>query len=163
MLPLIIFKENEDIQLELETSISDGDKNREVDIMININNGIDVYRIAIELKCYKTYASSGGKRGAHDIFMKDVYCDLELVEKYISHAEANEGMVMVMTDYSTFIFPTIKSGKCWGYDISQGTKVGNINITTPIGGYPINMKLKKMYEFNWNKVGDYYFTILEGM
>lgn len=162
MLPLIIFQDDESINFELETSVFDGTRKREVDIMINILKGDDLYRIAIELKCYKTFASSGGKRGANDIFMKDVYQDLDLIEKYVSNKEADLGITFVMTDYKSFIYPSSKRGKCWDYDISQNATAGNTVITTPIGGYPVTIELKKQYTFNWSEVGDYFFVMLLG-
>lgn len=162
MLPLIIFQDDESINFELETSVSDGTRKREVDIMINILKGDDLYRIAIELKCYKTFASSGGKRGANDIFMKDVYQDLDLVEKYISNNEADIGITFVMTNHRSFIYPSSKRGKCWDYDISQNVTIGDTIINTPIGGYPVTIELQKQYTFNWTEVGDYFFVMLLG-
>lgn len=38
------------------------------------------YAIAIEMRCYRTLAASGGYRGATDIFMKDIYEDFYLLE-----------------------------------------------------------------------------------
>ena len=79
---MIIFNKDESINLELETTISDGRKNREVDIYIYGYEQKEKFKIAIELKCYKSLASSGRKRGATNIFMKDIYEDLCKLEGY---------------------------------------------------------------------------------
>lgn len=163
MIPLIIFKDDEEIELELETSVSDGASNREVDIMVIVNNGEDIFKIAIELKCYRTKASSGGNRGATDIFMKDVYQDLHLLERYCENKQADIGIGLIMNDYKNFVYPKNKDAKCWDYDISQGAKVGNVHLTTPIGGKPIDILLNKKYEFKWNEVGEFSFLLLMGV
>ena len=162
LLPLVSYSTDESSFVELETAVDDGDRIREADIMITAKKGDEIFRIVIELKCYKTYAASGGKRGAHDIFMKEVYQDLELVEKYLLNNQANIGLCFAMTDYQAFIYPNQKSGKCWSYDISQGSSVSNVNIQTPIGGHDINIALKKSYYFDWKAIGEYYFVKLEG-
>lgn len=82
LLPMIIFNKDESINLELETTISDGRKNREVDIYIYGYEQKEKFKIAIELKCYKRLPSSGRKRGATNIFMKDIYEDLCKLEGY---------------------------------------------------------------------------------
>lgn len=82
LLPMIIFNKDESINLQLETTISDGRKNREVDIYIYGYEQKEKFKIAIELKCYKSLASSGRKRGATNIFMKDIYEDLCKLEGY---------------------------------------------------------------------------------
>ena len=160
MIPLIIFKDYEEIEIELETTVNDGTNTREVDIMVIVNNGEDIYKIAIELKCYRTKASSGGNRGATDIFMKDVYQDIHLLERYCENKQANIGIGLVMNDYKSFLYPKNKDAKCWTYDISQGTKIGKVNLTTPIGGKPINILLNNEYEFKWNEVGEFSFLCL---
>ncbi|OOM78818.1 hypothetical protein [Clostridium sp. BL-8] len=163
MIPLIIFKDDEEIELELETTVSDGISNREVDIMVIVNNGEEIFKIAIELKCYRTKAASGGNRGATDIFMKDVYQDLHLLERYCENKQADIGIGLVMNDYKNFVYPKNKDAKCWDYDISQGAKVGNVHLTTPIGGKPIDIVLNKKYEFKWNEVGEFSFLLLMGV
>ena len=60
------------------------------------------------------------KKGVTDIFMKDVYEDLQLLEKYCNNNYVNAGVALVMTDYSNFIKPKNKDAKCWDYDISEG-------------------------------------------
>ena len=160
MIPLIIFKDYEEIEIELETTVNDGTSTREVDIMVIVNNGEDIYKIAIELKCYRTKASSGGNRGATDIFMKDVYQDIHLLERYCENKQANIGIGLVMNDYKSFLYPKNKDAKCWTYDISQGTKIGKVNLTTPIGGKPVNILLNNEYEFKWKEVGEFSFLCL---
>ncbi|WP_027623968.1 hypothetical protein [Clostridium lundense] len=160
MSPLIIFEDDENIEIELETTVNDGISNREVDIMVIVSKGDEIYKIALELKCYRTKASSGGNRGATDIFMKDVYQDIQLLECYCENKQANIGIMLVMNDHKNFVHPLNKNGKCWNYDISQGTKVGNVHKTTPIGGKAIDITLKNEYQFNWEGIGEFWFLFL---
>lgn len=160
MIPLIIFRDDEEIEVELETTVNDGISNREVDIMVIVNNGQDIYKIALELKCYRSKASSGGNRGATDIFMKDVYEDIHLLERYCENKQADIGISLVMNDYNNFLYPRKKDAKCWDYDISQGNKTGKVHLTTPIGGKSIDILLKNEYEFRWKEVGEFSFLLL---
>ncbi|GBF22764.1 hypothetical protein tpqmel_0168 [Candidatus Gastranaerophilus sp. (ex Termes propinquus)] len=161
VLSLIIFQDDEKIDIKLETSITDGQKRRETDIFIVACKGDEEFRVAIELKCYKEIASSGGKRGAGDIFMKDVYIDLHLLERYCENDGADYGIGLVMTNYKNFVYPKKKGSKCWDYDISDGTVPKISNYNTPIGGKPVDITLKNKYKFNWIAEGDYYFALLE--
>lgn len=162
VLPLIRYHKEESLTIELETTVSDGVQNREVDILfIGKWQNNQTHRIAIEMKCYKTIASSGGKRGATDIFMKDVYQDLHLLERYCEQNNADRGIALVMNDYRNFIFPKKKDAKCWDYDISDGAEVENVRLTTPIGGKDVDIKLLNKYQFNWKQVEGYWFTELE--
>lgn len=162
MIPLILFRKEEKVELELETGVSDGNRLREVDIMISVQSDDKLYRFAIELKCYKTVSSSGGKRGAQNIFMKDVYEDMYLIERYVKANDADEGICLVMTDHKTFPYPRTKSGRCWDYDISQGAIAGRKEYTTDIAGKSVYINLEKEYQFNWDNIGKYYFLILKG-
>jgi len=163
MLPLIIYHQEESLVLELETTVSDGMHNREVDIMFIGKTQDKEHRVAIELKCYKTLASSGGKRGATDIFMKDVYQDLHFLERYCENSFAEIGIALVMNDYRNFVFPRNKDAKCWDYDVSHGTMVKMVHLTTPIGGKNVDIKLNKKYHFIWKQIGGFWFTEIEGM
>lgn len=160
-IPLIIYERNESATVELETAVDDGSRIREADIMITARKGEHTFRVVMELKCYKTKASSGGPRGAQDIFMKEVYQDVELVEKYLENDQADEGFCFVMTDHRMFVYPKQKNGKCWDYDMSHGTVAGNAILETPIGGKDTRIELKKEYVFNWNEIGEYYFLKLQ--
>ena len=57
---LIIYCTDEHIEVELETAIFDGEKTREADIMMIVSKGSDKFEIAMELKCYREIAASGG-------------------------------------------------------------------------------------------------------
>jgi hypothetical protein len=163
LLPLITFQENEKYNVELETGVRISDKSKEIDILFSGSLNNEKHCIAIELKCYRTFASSGGKRGAPDLFMKDVLFDLHLLEKYVSENIADEGIGLVMTDYNNIVLPKKKKGKCWDYDISEGHEFGNKTFTTPIGGEKINFRLDKKYISNWKQYGDFWFLVLEGI
>lgn len=162
ILPLITFKNNESARLELETGLNVGHGTKEVDLLLKGISDTGQHCIAVEMKCYKTYASSGGLRGATDIFMKDVYEDLRLLELYTESGHADRGVALVMNDLERLVNPKKRDAKCWSYDISNGTKIRNVHLTTPIGGKEISIHLKKTYTFNWEKHGLYWFMELEG-
>jgi len=160
-LDLSVFNIDESVELELETDILVKGRLRECDIVIQMSKGEQLFYLPIEMKCYKEYSSSGGKRGASDVFMKDVHLDLELVEHYGMNDNYIEGMVLVMTNLRRLAYPKTKNGKKWDYDISNGVTIsGPIDFNTPIGGYEVNIKLKGNYNFNWERVNDYYFLKL---
>ena len=144
LLPLCAYAQGERAEVELETAIHDGDRIREADIVIEAFKENDHFRVVIELKCYKSYAASGGKRGAHDIFRKDVYFDIELIGKYIKNNQVIQGMCFVMTDYKSFVHPEQRRGKRWNYDISNGAKISNITVNTLIGGNSVYRYRKNM-------------------
>ena len=73
VLPLITFHKSEQLKVELETSTKIGQSVHEIDALFTGTSESPAYRIAVELKCYRTLAASGGPRGASDIFMKDVH------------------------------------------------------------------------------------------
>ena len=165
VIPLICFHEDESVKIELETGVNINDRSREIDLVLE---GVDTcskrYKIAVEMKCYRTFASSGKPRGATDIFMKDVYGDLNLLEEYCEYEEFDRGVSLVMNDLKRLVYtdPEKKIGKCWAYDITQGTKVRDVHLTTPIGGKEIDIRLKKSYEFNWIRNGQFWFLEIEG-
>jgi len=161
MIPLILFRDDERIEIELETAISDGQKNREADILMTVYKGGKVFKIAMELKCYKKLASSGRERGAADIFMKDVYQDLHLLERYCENGGADYGIGFVMTDHKYFIHADKKAGKCWDYDTTHGTLIRPAHYTTPVGGKQVDIILKNQYRFDWSSEGNYFFALLE--
>ena len=72
ILPLIILKNDERVEIELETGIDVGGGIEEVDLLLKGQSEAGYHIIAVEMKCYKTYAASGNLRGATDIFMKDL-------------------------------------------------------------------------------------------
>ena len=157
LLPLITFHENERFEIELETGVKVNEKSREIDILFRGNSDGSEHRIAIEMKCYRTLAASGGKRGATDIFMKDVYFDLFLLEQYVSENIADEGVALVMNDMERLVYPKRKDAKCWDYDISNGAAFGPVVLDTPIGGKPVNIDLQKHYVLNWKQYGSFWF------
>ena len=172
VVPLICFSEDENVKIELETGVKINHRTREIDlILIGSNHQSNhKHRIAVEMKCYRTLASSGGKRGATNIFMKDVYKDLNLLEEYCDHACFDRGhdcfdrgVALVMNDLERLVNHKKKEAKCWDYDISDGTKVSGLHLTTPIGGKAIDLKIQKSYEFNWVQKGEFWFLENEGV
>ncbi|MCK4679352.1 MAG: hypothetical protein KAT48_14555 [Bacteroidales bacterium] len=163
VIPLICFSDQESARIELETGVKVEGKYREIDLVLIGSNGGNDYNVAVEMKCYREYAASGGKRGATDIFMKDVYEDLHLLESYCKHAGFHKGVALVMNDLERLVNPKKKEAKCWDYDISNSTKVSNRHLTTPIGGKSVDLKVAKSYEFKWVKNGSFWFLENEGV
>ncbi|MCY4312518.1 MAG: hypothetical protein OXD44_02280, partial [Gammaproteobacteria bacterium] len=161
-IPLICFDQNEIVQIQFESSVHFDGRSREIDLVLEGNDSRDIHKIAVEMKCYRKTASSGKPRGAQDIFMKDVYADLKLLEDYCKNAGFDRGILLVMTDHEYFVNPKSKMGKNWAYDISHGYQVKSIHLTTPIGGKKIDIRLKKSYEFNWVQCGNFWFMKIEG-
>lgn len=162
IIPLIIFNNDEKIIIELEASVKlPNNSSSEIDLLLIGEKLKQKHKIAVEMKCYKEYASSGGKRGATDIFMKDVYLDIEMLENYLSNSLCDETVFLAMNDLERLVVPKDKSAKCWDYDISNGYEIkGPKNITTPISGKDQNVNISKNYIFNWIKRGKYYFLEL---
>jgi len=162
ILPLLTYRNNEEAKIELETGVPLNESTKEIDLLLSGTSSEGERKIAVEMKCYRTIASSGGKRGATDIFMKDVYEDLQLLEKYIEAGHADRGVSLVMNDMANFVNPRNKNAKCWDYDISQGTIIKDICLTTPIGGKDIDIKIHREYEILWEQHGEFWFTEIEG-
>lgn len=101
-------------------------------------------------------------RGAQDIFMKDVYADLAILEEYIGCGISQQSVALVMSDHELFVNPKKKTGKCWNYDISDGHVISGGSFKTPIGGKNVEITLQKTYSFNWEKFGNFWFMELEG-
>jgi hypothetical protein len=163
VVPLICFDDDESVKVELETGVKVQGRSREIDLVLLGTSRSKTYKIAVEMKCYREYASSGGKRGATDIFMKDVYEDLYLLENYCNFVGFNQGVALVMNDLERLVNPKKKEAKCWDYDTSNGTKVSNIHLTTPIGGKTVDLKISKSYEFNWTHKNNFWFLENEGI
>lgn len=159
---LAIHHEDEKITIELETTISVNGRTKECDIVIKIEKSDSTFYLPIEMKCYKELASSGGKRGALDVFFKDVHADIELLESYSKKENFLMGRMLVMTDFRRAIFPKKKDGKFWDYDISHGSEIkGTVIKNTAIGGFEVNIKIDGNYIFNWKEYNNFYFLKLE--
>lgn len=159
---LAIHHEDEKITIELETTIPINSRSRECDVVVKIEKGDDVFYLPIEMKCYKELASSGGKRGAVDIFFKDVHIDIEMLESYSKKEYFLKGIMLVMTDFRNAVFPVKKNGKYWDYDISHGSQIiGSVTKNTSIGGFDVNIKIDGNYNFDWKQYNKFYFLKLE--
>jgi hypothetical protein len=162
LLPLITFHESEELDVDLETGKKVDGAICEIDVLLSGTSGSRTHRIAVELKCYRTRASSGGMRGATDIFMKDVYEDFAILERYVECGHANEGVALVMNDMERLVLPADKTAKCWDYDISQGARFGPVVLNTPIGGKDVSITLKNSYELEWRQYGKFWFLEAQG-
>lgn len=162
LLPLTIHSRDEVVEIELETRVKTASGRNNIDVLVRGISDKGASNIAIEMKCYRNIASSGGTRGAHDIFMKDVYEDLHVLEEYIASDVADRGIALVMTDLERFANPRSKQGKCWAYDTSHGHIFPGGEITVPIGGKAVHVVLKRTHSFNWTKFGALWFAEIEG-
>jgi len=168
ILPLVCFNGYEGVKIELETGEVVEGRSREIDLVVigtthHPNIKPTIYKIAVEMKCYREVTSSGGKRGATDIFMKDVYEDMQLLENYCDLVGYDSGVALVMNDLDRLVNPKTKTAKCWDYDISNGAQVSNVHLKTPIGGRPVNFLIRKSYRFDWIKKGEFWFLENEGL
>ena len=162
LLPLTLHHPGETADVEIEAGVRIPSGTYNIDILLRGTSPTGETRIAIEMKCYRTIAASGGTRGAHDIFMKDVYEDLHVLEEYVATGVASMGVALVMNDMERFVNPSVRRGKCWAYDISDGHTFNGGQITVPIGGKAVNLNLQNRYTFNWSRFGDLWFMELEG-
>lgn len=162
LLPLAVQRPDESAELELELGVKMATSSNNIDLLVNGTSSSGKTKIAVEMKCYRKLAASGGSRGAHDIFMKDVYDDLYILEQYVDCGIASHGVALIMNDLERFVNPSVKSGKCWTYDTSQGHTFNGGHFTVPIGGKAVDIKLSRSYTFDWEKVGQFWFCELEG-
>lgn len=160
--PLIMFHAHEAVHVQLETQVTVDGTSREIDLLFSGEGEAESHKIAIEMKCYRTKSGSGGKRGATDIFMKDVYFDLFLLERYVANGISDQGISLVMNDMDRLVNPRSKEAKCWRYDISNGAEFGREVFDTPIGGKPVNFRLEHHYRLGWHKYGEFWFLEVEG-
>lgn len=162
------YSEDEHIKVILEdTVLIQNGKPQEVDVIVETTKDNLPYRVAIEMKCYRTKTSTGGNRGAIDIFVKDVYEDLEVLENYkLTNKDIKKTYFLAMTDYKNIIIPENKDAKYWAYDISDNHQLkGPISLNIPIGGKEVDIKIKDTYDFQWtnikNDINNFYFLLLE--
>lgn len=161
-LDLAVYNSDEEVHIELETNIVCNGARKLCDIVIIIKKGQSVQYLPIELKCYKEYAASGNKRGAIDIFCKDIYKDLEVLELYAEQENYSKGILLAMTDMERIVHPVKRKGKYVDYDIAHGTLLsGNVRKITPIGGKDVDLRINGYYKFNWQQCGNFYFVKLK--
>lgn len=159
---LVRFDRHEMLEVELETGVIVDERGREIDLLFTGQWPDGQHRIAIEMKCYRSKTFSGGQRGATDIFMKDVYFDLHLLERYVDLDIADQGIALVMNDLARLVHPDKKLAKCWRYDTSDGATFGKEVFDVPIGGKDVLFRLGKNYKLNWQRCGDFWFMEVEG-
>lgn len=159
LLPLITIHPKEKFKVELETTVEVETRYREIDLMFTGASSGREHKIAIEMKCYKTFASSGGRRGAQDIFRKDVYFDIHLLEQYKNAGHADDCIQLVLTDNSGLVNPKSKDTKSWMYDTSDGTKIVPGTYAESIGGHDVSISLENTYHLQWTKHGKYWFLL----
>jgi hypothetical protein len=110
LLPLVLHSAGEAADVELETGVTTESGSSNIDVLVFGTAPEGETRIAIEMKCYRNIAASGGTRGAHDIFMKDVHEDLHILEEYVAAGITSRGIALVMNDLERFVNPNVKRG-----------------------------------------------------
>ena len=165
LLPMILNHPSERADIELETGVRllDVGGRNNIDILVKGESDEGCHTIAIELKCYRNITATGGARGATDIFMKDVYVDLHMLERYVEQRIADAGVALVMNDLERLVRPLKKSGKAWAYDISDGFDFAGGRITVDVGGAPVEVNLTRRYGFRWSQFGAIWFAEIEGV
>lgn len=164
LLPMILMHPSEKVEVELETGVRlKGVSSRNnIDILVKGDSDKGEFKIAIELKCYRNIASSTKDRGATNNFMRDMYVDLDVLERYVEQGIADAGVALVMNDLHRLVRPKTKTGWCWtAHDISHGFVFPGGKIPYTTSG-PYDVDLKKRYEFQWSEYGDIWFAELEG-
>lgn len=164
LLPMILTHPDEEADIELETGVRlEGVAGRNnIDVLVKGRSDAGEFKIAIEMKCYRNISASGGKRGATDIFMKDVYVDLHVLERYVEQKVADAGVALVMNDLPRLVNPAEKNGKAWAYDLSHGFDFAGGRIVVDVGGKPVDVDLKRAYAFRWSQFGSIWFAEIEG-
>lgn len=162
LLPLAVHHPDESAEVELETGVRVDGRAKNIDILVRGRSRQGECAVAVELKCYRDRTASGGKRGAADIFMCDVYKDFDVLERYVRAGLAKHGVALVMVDLKLFVEPGRKEGKCWDYDFSHGHTFAGGVIQTPSGGREVRVELHKQYEFAWEQRGAFWFLEVEG-
>jgi len=116
------YSDEEIVKVALEKTIYiQNKKPQEADLILETKVDNQPYIIAIEMKCYRRRTSSDRSRGAMDIFVKDVYEDIEVLENYkLTNKDIKKTYFLAMTDHLNFVLPKYKSAKYWDYDISDG-------------------------------------------
>lgn len=170
------FSDAENVKVILEKTIGMGGKNtQEIDVVIETTVNNTPYQVAIEMKCYRKYASSGKLRGGINEFVKEVYEDIESLEKYrVLDTSIKKVYFLAMTDYENVVSPLnqskdkakAKTPKYRAYDISNGFVLkGPKNINIPVSSKSVSIHINGKYTFDWTVVpfsaGNFYFLILE--
>lgn len=162
------YSDEEIVKVALEKTIYiQNKKPQEADLILETKVDNQPYIIAIEMKCYRRRTSSDRSRGAMDIFVKDVYEDIEVLENYkLTNKDIKKTYFLAMTDHLNFVLPKYKSAKYWDYDISDGFILnGPRAFSTPIGGKETCIHINGKYKFEWSKVSNnknsFYFLLLE--
>ena len=160
LVPFICFEKDETVNIELETGAIINGKNLEIDLVVDGIKAHNHYRIAVEMKCYRNFSSSGNQRSATNDFKRNVYKDLNALEDYCTVGGFDRGVALVMNDLERLVNPKRKNGKGWIFDISQGARVENLII--PDEKKSDVVRLKKAYEFKWVQKGLFWFMEIEG-
>lgn len=70
ILPLFSYRPGEGATVDREKGVKVGGKSYEIDVFVRGHSADEgPASIAVEMKCYRVHAASGGKRGATDIFV----------------------------------------------------------------------------------------------
>jgi hypothetical protein len=164
VIALMIYEDEEKVKIQLEqTVVLKNGKTHEVDIFVMAEKNNVIYNTAIEMKCFKEYASSGNRRDDVGLFMKLVYEDIEKLENYMVDNICQKAVFFAVTDDpDRLICPKNKrsNSKYWDYDISNNYHLTPQTIKTPIGQEDRIVTIKGEYKFNWIKDGKYFFLQL---
>lgn len=157
----IIYDKKEKIDTELEHAQMVNKQYKPIDILLRTSNGRETLHIPIKLKCYRPSARSGAKSGDSDIFKKEVYAGLELLEQYATLPHFVQGYALIMTNVKSLVYA---SAKHEDFSISKGHEIKDgIHITSATGGKSSDITLKKSYRFEWHQHGSFWFSLIQGI
>jgi hypothetical protein len=158
---LAIHNEDEQISIELETSILVNGTTRECDVVIKISKKDELRYIPIELKCYKQFQSNGKSTDGYTQFRDNLHIDLHLLEQYSSMENYTNGISFVITNFANLV----NRKAYWRKDISNGTVIqgGVVSNENYITQNPEFSELEYNYQFNWHSRNNWHFLTLKAI
>lgn len=157
---LLIYDKREKVDIELEYALEVNGKTSIIDILIKTSNGKETLNIPLQLKCYR----EGDRKEVQDIFIENVYVNLENLEQYASLSHFSQGYALIMTDSKSLVYQSDASSKTPEYNISQGHEIdAGICLKGQTRNKSMNITLYKSYSFEWHQHGDFWFSLVQGI
>ena len=161
----IIYDKKEKVEIELEHTQLLKKSNKPIDILLKTSNGKGTLHIPIKLKCYRPIARAGGNSSAYDLFKKEVFTDLALLEQYASLPHFVQGYALIMTDVKSLVYPLKhQSAQQGDYTLSQVHEIEEgTHLKSSMGGQEVDITLRKSYRFEWHQHGSFWFSLIQGI
>lgn len=164
-LDFIIYDKKEKIDIELEHAQLVNKQYKSIDILLKTSNGRGTSNIPITLRYYSLPARAKVKKEASDIFKKEIYTGLELLEQCANLPHFAQGYELIMTNVKSLVYaPQSQSAKQNDYNISKGFEINEgIQFKSSKKNQQTNITLKKSYRFEWHQHGSFWFSLLQGI